>query len=323
MPSAGSTIVGFAPGSSVPRHSGASRHDTMREVRSERSGSAPAIVHPMRPELSATRKFCGGPCHPRAVASASSSVFAFASSKRPQSRPPSRSGAHRNASIVPSSRVSTIGPNSVVRSVTSSALVPVPTRTTRVTKAWLPLLVWYRVGSVGSASTTIKSARSAVRFVNAHATWPFVPCTMSGTPGSDKPSSVCSGHKSRTRYQMPGAVSIKCMSLATIARPSLVREPATAKAFEPGCTSRVEIDSALDGDCVRAGSAAFDLARRRSSAAASGIAIGCGSGEPSMERSRVPRLEVKNSATFGNARKSGVRARSACGELSRYRAMPS
>ena len=82
-----------------------------------------------------------------------------------------------------------------------------------------------------------RSERSAVRLVKAHATWPFVPCAIMGTPGSESPISRVSGNSNATRYQNPGAISDRCMSLPTMARPSLVRPPATANAFDPGTTA--------------------------------------------------------------------------------------
>ena len=290
MPDGGSTIVGLSSIASDPRQGSASRHATMRGVARVRSGSAPEIVQPIRPSDEATSTFCGGPFQRRAHASAASSVVASAMSKRPKSIASSIRIGERSASRSPFGSVATTGPNSVDRTVTVDAAGPAPIATDRCEKGLAPSFVRYRSAFVGSRSRRTRSERSAVRLVKPHATCPLVPCTIAGTPGSDSPMSRPPSHTRSTRYQKFGAISVRCMSLPTMARPSRVREPATANAFDPGVSSDFGSPVAFVGFAPSAASL------RRSSVFASGIASAAGEGLPSTVMSNAPRPEVKNAA---------------------------
>src|SRR5271170_4286932 len=85
-----------------------------------------------------------------------------------------------------------------------------------------------------------RSLQSPVELVKPHATSPLLPATSHGPPGSVTPVRRCarvSRHTIAARYQVLGADSPRCMSLATIAPPSAVRHPATAQLLLPRASS--------------------------------------------------------------------------------------
>ena len=191
----------------------------------------------------------------------------------------------------------TIGPRLVCRAVNVNGFPPRPTSIVVSSSmiVSIPIGVANAFASPATGSSRVRSARSAVRFVNPHAIFPFVPATIPGTPGSETPTSMHSGQRISMRYQMPGAVSIKCMSLPRIARPSFVRVPATANAFEPGV-------GALSGvaPCETSGFTG-SFASRRSITSALGSAAGVQSvvigASGSSSASKGPRTSNKNVAS--------------------------
>src|SRR5262249_56413474 len=78
--------------------------------------------------------------------------------------------------------------------------------------------------------------------VKPQATSPLLPATSEGTPGSVTPA-TWRGREScqavDARYQMFGVARPRCMSLAMMAPPSLVRRPATAQLLLPRASSSI------------------------------------------------------------------------------------
>ncbi len=104
-----------------------------------------------------------------------------------------------------------------------------------------PSGVRYDSSSSPAGSTTTRSTQSPSLLVNPQATWPLLPTTIAGVPGSVTPVILCSPpgssfvpHTNDARYHTCGTRSPRCMSSATIARPSAVWLPATAQLLLPG-----------------------------------------------------------------------------------------
>ena len=85
-----------------------------------------------------------------------------------------------------------------------------------------------------------RSDQSPWELVKPHATRPLLPATTIGAPGRvtpmrrcSSPQPSCPGQTSMARYHVLGIAIPRCMSLATIALPWPVREPATAQLLLP------------------------------------------------------------------------------------------
>jgi hypothetical protein len=70
-------------------------------------------------------------------------------------------------------------------------------------------------------------------FVNPQATWPLLPTTRIGRPGSVTPVMRSFANAIDARYQMIGTPIARCMSLAIIAAPEAECAAATAQLLLP------------------------------------------------------------------------------------------
>jgi hypothetical protein len=125
-PSGGSTSMGRSDSSSSPRHPvPGSDHDSgVRPSAWTRSGSQPEITQPTRPVESASVTFCGGPFHDRATSIASSRLRASFMSRTLRFTASVSCALQRRASGEPSQSSSTIGPQRVLRTVSSRLSPP-------------------------------------------------------------------------------------------------------------------------------------------------------------------------------------------------------
>ena len=94
-------------------------------------------------------------------------------------------------------------------------------------------------GSSSAGSRITTSLVSTKLLVKPHAILPLLPATMFGAPGSVTPVMLrlapvsLFSSMSRARYQMLGTRRPRCMSLATMAAPRLLRAPPTAQLLLP------------------------------------------------------------------------------------------
>src|SRR5262245_97660 len=99
------------------------------------------------------------------------------------------------------------------------------------------------------------SLQSPCELVKPHATCVLLPTTTAGTPGSVTPINRCGGalasscHSSDARYHVFGTRTVRCMSLASRARPSLVSRPDTAQLLLPIDSSRLISNSQFLASC--------------------------------------------------------------------------
>ena len=207
--------------------------------RPTRLGMAPPTVHAMRPVSSPMVTLWLGMPRPAMAASKSSTDRVRSGLVMSDASVVASCATQCCAYSRPRASFQTIGPQMVQRTASVFEGAPFATSVSwKISNAFGPAGVRYLFASRGSGSIRTRSLQSPPVLVNPHATWPLLPTTMLGRPGSDTPVIFCgapsaSGNAIDARYQMIGTPIDKCMSLATRATPDAVCAPSTAQLLLP------------------------------------------------------------------------------------------